>query len=65
MQVSMIYLKNMRKISSNVKNIIDYEKKIGLDKKDRYLNFKKDCELSKLKLVKKLEEYKNLKELEY
>ncbi len=47
-------------ISSNVEKIIETEKKKDLDKINSCLNFKKNCENSKSKILKKLIDLKNL-----
>ena len=50
--------KGMRKISENVMNIIENEKKIGLDKKSTYERFRANCESSKEKFISALKKYK-------
>ncbi len=50
--------KGMRKISENVMNIIENEKKIGLDKKSTYEQFRANCESSKEKFISALKKYK-------
>ena len=42
--------------SKNVKNILDKERAMGLDKKETYEKFKKDCEKSKKDLVELLQQ---------
>lgn len=42
--------------SRNVKNILDKERAMGLDKKETYEKFKKDCEKSKKDLVELLQQ---------
>ena len=42
--------KNQRNINDNLENIVQYEKKEGIDNPSSCLKFKKDCELSKKKL---------------
>ena len=51
--------KNQRDINGNLKNIIQYEKKEGIDNLSSCLKFKKNCELSKKKIVDLLNKYKN------
>ncbi|MDP7540924.1 MAG: hypothetical protein QGF65_00445, partial [Candidatus Pelagibacter bacterium] len=51
--------KNQRDINVNLKNIIQYEKKEGIDNLSSCLKFKKNCELSKKKIVILLNKYKN------
>ena len=41
--------KNQRNINDNLENIVQYEKKEGIDNPSSCLKFKKDCELSKKK----------------
>jgi methylation protein EvaC len=50
--------KNQRDISDNLKNIIQYEKNKGIDNLNSCLEFKKNCELSKKKVVDLLNMYK-------
>ena len=45
-------------VSSNVRKIIEYETKIGLDKLSSCLNFKIQCEESKQKILNKINSYK-------
>jgi len=52
--------KGMRKISENVKKIIETEKKQNLDKLSTYIKFKENCETSKKRLVNLLEKNKKL-----
>ena len=52
--------KNRFKISKNVNKILDEEKKNNLDNIESCINFKKNCESSKLKLVQLLK--KNISE---
>ncbi len=51
--------KNQRDISNNLKNIIKYEKNIGIDNISSCLKFKKNCELSRKKIIDLLQKYKN------
>ena len=51
--------KNQRDINDNLKNIIQYEKNKGIDNFSSCLKFKKNCELSKKKIVDLLNKYKN------
>tara|TARA_B100001093_G_scaffold162403_1_gene154841 strand:- start:1880 stop:3070 length:1191 start_codon:yes stop_codon:yes gene_type:complete len=51
--------KNGTSISNNVKSIINYELKNKLDTLQACLNFKKNCELSKKNIVKKINDLKN------
>ena len=51
--------KNGTGISNNVKSIINYELKNKLDTLQACLNFKKNCELSKKNIVKKINDLKN------
>ena len=46
-------------INDNVLKIIDDEQKNKLDSIDSCIQFKKNCEDSKLKTIKKIEEFKN------
>jgi methylation protein EvaC len=50
--------KNQRDINGNLKNIIKYEKNKGIDNISSCLEFKKNCELSKKKVVDLLNMYK-------
>ena len=52
--------KNKFKISKNVNKILDEEKRNNLDNIESCINFKKNCENSKLKLVQLLK--KNISE---
>ena len=51
--------KNQRDISNNLKNVINYEKKNGIDNVSSCMKFKKNCELSRKKIVNLLNQYKN------
>jgi methylation protein EvaC len=51
--------KNQRDINDNLKNIIQYEKEKGIDNLSSCLKFKKNCELSKKKIVNLLNKHKN------
>ncbi len=60
---SMRYIIKRKKksnVSTNVKKVIDYEKNNKFDKMESCLNFKKNCELSKQKIVEKITSLKNL-----
>jgi len=50
---------NQRDIKSGVKKLINNEKKLKLDKIETCLKFKKSCEISKKKFIKKIINYKN------
>ena len=50
--------KNTHRIDSNVKKLLDEEKNYNLDNLESCLKFKEDCEDSKLKLRKKLHNFK-------
>jgi len=49
---------NQRNIKANVKRLINEEKKFKLDKIETCFKFKKTCEVSKKKFIKKLKYYK-------
>ena len=51
--------KNTHRIDSNVKKLLDEEKNYNLDNLESCLKFKEDCEDSKLKLRKKLHNFKS------
>ena len=50
--------KNEHQINPNVKKILDLEKQNNLDNLESCINFKKNCEMSKIKLRKKLYDFK-------
>ena len=50
--------KNQRDINENLKKIIQYEKDKGIDNISSCLKFKKNCELSKKKIVELLNDHK-------
>tara|TARA_A100001011_G_scaffold354937_1_gene397773 strand:- start:2209 stop:3372 length:1164 start_codon:yes stop_codon:yes gene_type:complete len=51
--------KNKYQIKSNVLKLIDNEKANNLDNIESCLNFKKNCEISKKKIIKELQKIKN------
>ena len=51
--------KNQRDSNNNLKDIIQYEKNNGIDNFSSCLKFKKNCELSKKKIIDLLSMYKN------
>ena len=52
--------KGKKDVSANVKNILDYESKNKLDKIESCLEFKKNCEVSKEKILNKIKTLKSL-----
>ena len=51
--------KNEHQINSNVKKILDIEKQKNLDNLESCISFKENCEISKIKLRKKLYDFKS------
>ena len=51
--------KNKFSPTLNLKNILEKEKKLKLDSIESCLNFKKNCEISKIKINKKIQKIKN------
>ena len=51
--------KNIKNISRKIKNIIEEEVSMKMNKVDAYIKFKKQCELSKENFKKKIQSYKN------
>ena len=52
--------KNQSKPTKKLIELLDSEKKIGLDTLEMCLSFKKNCEISKKKIINKIIDYKNL-----
>jgi methylation protein EvaC len=52
--------KNQSKPTKKLIELLDSEKKIGLDTLEMCLGFKKNCEISKKKIINKIIDYKNL-----
>ena len=51
--------KNQRDTSNNLKDVVKYEKNKGIDNISSCMEFRKNCELSREKIVDLLKKYKN------